>query len=658
MSKSKINFVLLIVLILAGTVRSFGQTIPPAGSEDKLIAVLKSVDASRKEKADACRHLSIIGTKDAVPTLAALLTDEKLSHMARYAMEPIPEATVDDAFRDALGKLKGRPLAGVIGSIGVRGDTKAVKPLSKMLQNSDAQVAQAAARALGKIGNPAAAEALQGALEKAPAANKLDMCEGLFRCAEALAAKGRRDKAIGIYDQLRSLKGPHQVRAGGLRGAILTRKKKDGLELLKQQLRNKDYIMFSAAVQAAQEIKGAEVTGALTAELNKLPTDNQILVIQTLSNRGDASATGTLYELAKSAEKPVRLAAIRALPGIGHSSTVPVLVGLLGDTDGQISQTAQESFAALPGRQADAAVMAMFKSSNTDKRLIALELMGRRRMTKSIGEILKAAAGPDGEIRPAAIRKVGELGGPAELPALLKLLMDLKESKDLVAVERALSDVCAKADDPQSCTDKLISTSAKAGPAQKSSLLRVLSGVGGPNALKAVRAAVDDSNAQVHATAIRALGSWKTADAAPDLLALARTARNPNDKTLCLRGYLGLASRTDIPGGERLSMCREAAGLVQRDAEKKLLLGALGGINSPASLTLIMPYLDEPATRAEAGTATVAIAERLLKGRDASKIAAKLIEPLEKTAQVTTNAALAQRAKGLLRQAQNKAKSR
>ena len=656
MSKSKINFVLLIVLVLAGAVRTFGQTIPPAGSEDKLIAVLKSADASHKEKADACRHLSIIGTKDAVPTLAALLSDEKLSHMARYAMEPIPEATVDDALRDALDKLKGRPLVGVIGSIGVRHDAKAVKPLAKMLQNSDAQVAQAAARALGKIGTPTVAKALQGALEKATAANKLDICEGLFRCAEALTARGRRDKAIEIYDQLRSLKGPHQVRAGGLRGAILTRKNKDGLELLKQQLRNKDYIMFSAAVQAAQEMKGAEVTGALTAELKKLPADNQILVIQTLSNRGEASATTTLYELAKSAGKPVRLAAIRALPAFDTPGLE--LRELLDDSDSDISKAAQESFAAIPGRQADAAVMEMFKSGDTGKRLTALELMGRRRMTKSIGELLKAAAGPDAEIRPAAIRKVGELGGPDELSALLKLLTDLKESKDLDAAERALSDVCAKADEPQSCTDKLISTSAKAGPAQKSSLLRVLGGVGGPKALKAVRAAVDDSNTQVHATAIRALGSWKTADAAPDLLALARTAGNPNDKTLCLRGYLGLASRTDIPGGERLSMCREAAGLVQRDAEKKLLLGALGGINSPASLALIMPYLDEPATRTEAGTAIVAIAEKLLKGRDAPKVAAKLIEPLEKAAQVTTNAALAQRAKGLLRQAQNKAKSR
>ncbi len=45
--------------------------------EAKLIGVLKS-SASVKEKADACRELARIGTKQSVAPLAALLEDEKL----------------------------------------------------------------------------------------------------------------------------------------------------------------------------------------------------------------------------------------------------------------------------------------------------------------------------------------------------------------------------------------------------------------------------------------------------------------------------------------------------------------------------------------------------------------------------------------------------
>ena len=346
MSKSKKTLALLIVLLLVGAAQSFAQTVPPATPEqvNKLIAVLKS-DASHKEKADACRQLGVVGTKEAVGPLAALLGDEKLSHMARYALEPMPDPAVDDALRDALGKLKGRPLVGVIGSIGVRRDAKAVGPLAGMLKAPDADVARAAARALGSIGNRRAARALQRALPGAPAGNQLAVCEGLFRCAEAIAARGRGGRAVEIYDQLRSTKAAHQVRGGALRGAILARGG-DGLALLQQHLRSDDYILFSAAVQTSLEIPGGEITKALTSALKGLPADNQILIIGALGKRADPSALPTLFAAAKGGEKSVRIAAIRAMPQIGHASAKPVLEALLTDADGEISRAAKESIAA------------------------------------------------------------------------------------------------------------------------------------------------------------------------------------------------------------------------------------------------------------------------------------------------------------------------
>ena len=180
-------------------------------------------DATQEEKSAACRQLARVATKEAVPTLAALLGDEKLSHMARYALETIPDPSVDDALRDALGKVKGRPLLGVIGSLGVRRDAKAVDALAKLLADADADVAQAAARALGKIGTPEAAKALEDALAGASAANQVAFCEGLFRCAEALAAEGQARPVAG---DLRPPARPGRRRRSrsapaALRGAIL-----------------------------------------------------------------------------------------------------------------------------------------------------------------------------------------------------------------------------------------------------------------------------------------------------------------------------------------------------------------------------------------------------------------------------------------------------
>jgi HEAT repeat protein len=655
MLKSKIHRVLVLAVLLGVSLSLFGQTIPAPSAEleTKLIGVLQSA-ASHQEKAAACRQLSVIGTTKSIGPLAALLGDEKLSHMARYALEPIQEAAVDEVFREQLGKLKGKPLVGVIGSVGVRGDTQAVSMLAKMLNDRDGEVSQAAARALGNIGNAAAAAALQGTLAKASGDRRLAVCEGLFRCAEGFVEQGRNDAAIVIYDSILNLKAPHQVRGGALRGAILARKA-EGMGLLAKYLKDDDYILFSAAVQTAQESKVSQVTGVLLAALDGQSTDRKVLMIQALGYRGDRQALPTLYGLVQKGAKPVRLAAIGMLPQIPGSSGT-VLMKVFDDIDREISSAAVDSFAAIDDPQCDVAVMKMLQSNDTNKRLMAIELIGRRWMTSALPALLQTAGGNESQVRVAAVKKVGEMGSSSEAEALLDLLGKFTQGRDLDAAERALSAICTKAGTPENCTRMIAGRLGQAQPAQKGALLRVLGAIGGAEALQAVRKAVDDPQADVHTAAIRVLSKWKTLDAARVLLDLAKQAKNTNDKTLCLRGYLSLASQQNQPASRRLAMCREAADLIQRNDEKKMMLGALGKIVSPEALPMITPYLNDQYTRTEAGTAIVTISEKLLKDRNAARHAAKLIGPLEKVIEANPEGGLAQRAKGFLKQAKQKAK--
>ncbi len=657
MSTLTLKSILVAALFTTSLATVFAQNPTPLLTQpaDKLIAVLQS-SADQKAKVDACRQLSVIGTKAAVPTLVALLADEKLNHMARYALETIPDPGVDKALRDQLGKLTGRPLVGVIGSLGVRRDVYAVKPLTGLLQNADADVAQAAARALGKIGTPAAAKAIQGALDTVPAANQVAFCEGLFRCAETLAAKGQRKEALAIYEKLRGLQAaPHQVRAGALRGAILANPK-TAPALIREALRSEDFVLVAAAARAALETPGTEVTKALTDDLKQLSSDKQILVIQALGKRGDPAALPFLSPLAKTGAQPVRLAAVRAVPELGRPSAAAasLLAELLADADREIAQTAQQGLAALPGSEADATVMKLLASTDANQQVAGIEMAARRRMPAAVPALLKAARSGDAQVRPAALKRLGDLAGAGELPALLDLLLRAKGSEDLDAAEQAVSAVCAKDKNPESCTDKVAGLLPSAPAAQKGALLRVLTSIGGASALKTVRAAVGSSDAEVHAAAIRALGDWKSVEAAPDLLDLAKSG-NDSDKTLALRGVLRLAADADVPADRRLSLCQQAAALAQQTDEKKLLLGALSGIKSPESFALIVPYLDDAGAKEEASAATVAVAEELLKAGNAAAVAPKLIEPLQKAVQAAANENLARRAKAQLQKAQDKA---
>lgn len=444
MSKSKINFILVAVLFLGCTLNTFAQTVPPADSEGKLLAVLTS-DAPQKAKIDALRQLSFIATKDAVPVLATLLADEKLAHMARYAMEPIPDYSVDIAFRKALGELKGPQLVGLIGSIGVRGRSRGIlEPLKELLDDRDPLVAQAAARALGSIRRTASLSAavMLEALSDAPAAKKAALYEGIFRCAESLTA-GKPDEAVKIYDAIIALEAPHQIRAGALRGKILA-SGEEGYKTIEKYLQNKDYIMFSAAVQTALESPYSNAVEVLADQLENLSGDNKILVIQTLGNRADPCATPALTAAAKSGSKDARIAAIHSLAQIGDATTVKNLASLLDDKDSDVADAALMALASSPDKAADKAILDMLENNDADIQLKAIDLIGRRRIANVTGALLKATGDNDESVRTASIILLGDLADAKDFPLLLELLLKASGREEIRAAERAISNIAVR----------------------------------------------------------------------------------------------------------------------------------------------------------------------------------------------------------------------
>lgn len=663
MSRRRLTLVLLAALVALAAVPAGAQQFPPATeeAEAKLIAVLKSDDASREDKATACRRLAVIGTPKAIPVLAGLLGDEEMSHMARYALEPMDDPAAGAALRDAVGKVKGGPLVGVIGSLGVRQDEKAVPLIVPMLKNANADVAHAAARALGSIGTAEAARALQKSLDAgAKDTQRLALCEGLFRAAERMCEAGKPADAVGVYDHLRGMKdAPHQVRTAAVRGAILARGD-DGLALLKETLASDDYLLFAAACRTSHDMDGKDVTRALTDALGRGSADQTILALLTLGRRKDPAAVGPVMALAgkKDTEKTVRLQALETAGEINDPAAADALVALVDADDEEIAKAARESLASIPGDTVDAAVMKLFTSEDTNHRMIAMQLVGRRRMRDAVSDLLKAARADDANIRATAIRQLGELAATDRLPVLLDLLMANTEGNVLGAAQAAVSSVCARAEKPETCAGPVANLLPKAQPAQKVVLLRILGGIGGETALKAVRGMVGSDGENVHTTAIRTLASWKTPDALPALVEIAKQSDQPRDRALALRGYLGWAARRgrgQLPRGRRLDLCRTAAGIVKTAGEKKQLLGALGNIRSPEAIDMILPHVGDAAVRNEACAAAVAVAEELLKVGGGKKHAKDVIAPLEKVVEAAEGD-LEKRAKGLLNRARNKAK--
>jgi HEAT repeat protein len=143
-----------------------------------------------------------------------------LSVYARYGLEPIRDPSADDALRAALQKLKGKHLIGVINSIGKRRDAKASPALVRLTYGSDADVARAAAAALGSIGGVSSVRELQAALAKTSGMTRMAVLDASLVCAERLLAEGKRDQALTLYASLAGPSVPKPVRLAAMQGII------------------------------------------------------------------------------------------------------------------------------------------------------------------------------------------------------------------------------------------------------------------------------------------------------------------------------------------------------------------------------------------------------------------------------------------------------
>ena len=290
------------ILLLAST--AFAQ-------EDRLISILNA-NSPPQEKSDACQELARIGTRKAVPVLASLLADEKLSHMARYALEPIADPAVDEALCDALGKVKGQLLVGVISSLGVGKDPAAIEALAHLLADADSAVVQAAARALGCIGG-AAVSVLEEGLSTTSGLNQLAVCEGLIPSAEAIPGVD----AAANYDKLRALPNfPLHLRVAALGGSILSRGS-NGLPLPVESIRTEVLVPAADAIRISMELPGAEVTQDLVGELATANEQKQILLTHAIDQQRMLTATPTLTKASGDADAAVANASLKALHDIG-----------------------------------------------------------------------------------------------------------------------------------------------------------------------------------------------------------------------------------------------------------------------------------------------------------------------------------------------------
>lgn len=247
-------------------------------------------------------------------------------------------------------------------------------------------------------------------------------------------------------------------------------------------------------------------------------------------------------------------------------------------------------------------------------RVELIHALAGRKATQALSELLKTARDNDETVRREAIRALGALASESELGVLVALAVKPKEAKDRSAIEQAIGAVFKRVEDKDSQAGPVLLALAGAPTVAKPTLLRLLGKPATLKALEAVRAALNDPDADVRDAAARTLSEWSDARPAEELLTLARTSPNRAHKVLALRGYIRMAGMSKDP----TAMYVRAMELAERPEEKKLVLGGLGSASTAQALALVERYLKDERLRAEAALAAVQISNRL-RQKDATR---------------------------------------
>ncbi len=612
---------------------------PAASSEQELIEQLRS--ANPEGKAVACKQLSIYGSKAAVPELAKLLSDEQLASWSRIALEAIPDPAADAALVEAAKTLQGRLLVGTINSIGARRSVQAVDQLAARLKDKDAEVASAAAVALGQIGNDKALKTLRQSLAGAPPAVRSAVAEGCILCAERLMADGKSDAATEVYDAVRTADVPKQRILEATRGAILARGAQ-GVPLLVEQLKSPDKGRFQIGLSTARELPGREVVEALSAELASAVPERASLIVHALGDRQGAMLPPAVLRAARDGDEQVRLAAIEVVGRLGDASTVPALLEIAAESDAELSQAAKTALVGLPGKTVDAELSRRLTAAKGKSLVLLIGLAGERRIDAT-PDLVKALDSPDESIRSAALTALGATVGPKDLKVLISAVVDAKDATSAEIPERALQAASVRMPDREATAAELAAAMPRASTAtKKASLIKILGAMGGPKALETIAAAVKSGDEELQDTGTRVLGQWMTADAAPVLLEISKDPSNDKYRVRALRGYLRIARQLDLPDDQRIEMCRQAIAIAERPEERGLALDALKRCPSAAAVELASALLDDKEIRDRAVETAIFIGEKI---KDKDPAAAKTAG--EKALETSPPKELADRARAL-----------
>jgi len=583
-------------------------------------------------------QLERIGKAESVGLLAKLMSngDKNTRDYARRALERNPDAGATEALlKELAGAQEAAWKIGLIDALGDRRASSAVKPLTQALNDSDPNVAKAAASALSRIGVQDSTQALLAVLTKPGGPVSAKAAQSLIDMAAAMTAAKNTAGAARIYGSVyewasKATGVPVGIRVAAATGLIVTDADR-GVREAVTLIQDENPKMRQAAIQAARISPSPAATRALTELLPKLQNDSQVQVLGLIGDLKDTSAEAAVVPMLDSQDEAVSLAAANTMSRLGTETSANTLFDAAVNGRGSVQKAAQSGLAVMSGPQADALLKAKAASGAAKARAVAINLLGQRRCEGAAGLLLAYAADADETVSAAAFQTMVNVADAIDLAALTDLVVQAKSDGVRTAGVTALKAVLVKAQDKEVAGKIILDQMNKAQSQTRLALLSSLPSLGGTTALKAVTDAARSPDEAVRDAGIRALSEWPDYEAVPALVDIASNVQTPlNPYVLAVRGALRLIALqqpamgppTGLRMGPRVDpaevesravLCVKILDLARRIEEKRQAIATLATLPCERSANRLLELVKDESLKNEAALAAVNLAGAMLR---------------------------------------------
>ena len=599
----------------------------------KLLEVMTDPGATLAAKQHAGIMLRICGTEAEVPALANMLGKGKAGEFARGSLERIPATAAGKALRDALGRLDGPALIGVINSTVNRHDREAVGGLVRLTASDDAAVAAAAAHALGRLGGAEAAACLN---KLAQSGKDPQIAHAYLSCGIIAVDDGDMKAAGEIFAALADPKYPAPVRRSAFSGQLML--SRDPETLLTAWLDGDDPEACQIAVHNVQK----QSTAWLLVSLQDKPAAGAVLFAEVLASRAEKAALPILVEAARQEDdQALRVRGITAIAKVADRNSVALLIDAL-DEETPVSRAAVTVLSLLPCELVDDALIEGLRKCEGQQRAKLIDVLIARRMTGAVPVLLELAKTEnDAALREDMSSTLVILGDDTTLFKLVDIILAAKDGKHRDKMETTYLEIAKKHDNT---VEPIVA--AMGNHAATVTLLPVLGRVGGDPALKKIQEALASRNDEVRAAGVRALCNWPDASVADQLAALAKEDQDRGVRVSALRAYIRVVSLdSDRPDKRTLEMLQWAFGVAERPEEKNLIIDRVSTVRTMETLRWLVRLLDNETVAQEACRSIVDLAHhRYLRNPNRDEF----VKALKRVIEVSKDASTVSGAKGYI----------